>query len=40
MLYVWEFPSFKLLQAVVEREQPDIVIEERVSRYLSAPTTE
>jgi len=37
--YFWERPSFALLKRIVEEEQPDLVIEERVSRYLASPVT-
>jgi alginate O-acetyltransferase complex protein AlgJ len=37
--YFWERPSLALLKRIVELEQPDLVIEERVSRYLASPVT-
>jgi hypothetical protein len=35
--YIWERPSLEMFQRLIEQEQPDIVIEQRVSRMLRFP---
>jgi len=35
-VYLWQRPTFRSFREWVEREQPDLVIEERVSRFLRA----
>jgi hypothetical protein len=39
VVYVWESPSVALLKEMVKQENPDVVIEERVSRFLADEAT-
>jgi hypothetical protein len=40
VVYLWKRPSFAAFRAAVLRERPDVVVEERVSRFLTAETSD